>query len=104
MSDSLQGRWIHVSDGEYGRVGQITMADGPDHYLVRMRPHNGPPLSELMTRNDLCTDGARDHYVAIFDNETELNAWLAWVDDDGRPRVVSMRKDKAPVGDDGASP
>jgi hypothetical protein len=92
----LLGHWIHILDGEYGKCGQITMVVRPEHYLVRMRPYNGaqPPHSQLMTNDDFCSD--HDYYVAIFDTEAELDTWLAWMDtptDDGRPRVVSMRKE-----------
>jgi hypothetical protein len=97
MSNSLQGRWICILDGEYGIAGQITMADGPNHYLVRMvQPYNGPPVSRLMSRDDLCTDVSQEHYVSIFDSEAELKAWLAWVDNDNRPKVVKMQKDRKP--------
>lgn len=96
MSDSLQGRWIYILDGEYGIAGPIMMADGADYYLVRMVHHHGPPVSRLMSRDELCSDAMQDYYVSIFDNETELKARLAWVESDSRPKVVKMQKDRKP--------
>jgi hypothetical protein len=94
---SLIGHWVYILDGEYGKAGQITLSFGTDYLLVRIRPHNdAPPSSELMAADDLCSDQTADRYISIFDTEAELDAYLKWLDtpdDDGKPRVVSMRKD-----------
>jgi hypothetical protein len=46
---SMIGKWIHILDGEYGLVGQITLAVGATHFLVAMRPNGEvPPISRLM--------------------------------------------------------
>src|SRR4051812_20579137 len=94
-TNNANGLWVHILHREYARVGQITMAVGSDHHLLKMRSpksKGGPPMCELMTRSDLCTDDARDHYVNIFNTEAELDAWVEWADtpDDGRPRVVNL--------------
>jgi hypothetical protein len=95
---SLLGHWLHILDGEYCKCGQITMVVGTDHYLVRLRLQGEAmlPISQLMMTDDFCDND--DHHVAIFATEAELDAWLKWIDepphgdDDGRPRIVSMRK------------
>lgn len=77
------------------RDSHIFVRDANDWYL---EPHwcsaqlfDVEPFDRSHVLLDPCTGTGR--IVAIFDNETELDAWL---DDDGGPRVVKMRKDKTP--------
>jgi len=94
---TLAGRWLHILKGDYSRCGQITMAVGTGHYLVRFRPPDDTPsLCSLLTIEELCDDAGADYFVAHFETEAELDAWTRWMEephDDGRPRVVRMNQE-----------
>ena len=99
MTDStLVGRWVHIIDDEYGGDWRVAMAVGPAHYLLKQRPYNNccPPSSQLVAIDDLCCDLYHGRHVAIFDDEKEMDLWLAFTDapkDEDGPRVVAMRRD-----------
>jgi hypothetical protein len=96
---SLVGRWVHLSEGDHYRNGQITLSLGTSHHLIKWLPFNdGPNLSNLLRSDDLCTDEKEDRWVCFFDSENELNAWMAWINTpstDKKPRIVEL-KPKAP--------
>jgi hypothetical protein len=61
-----------------------------DRWLVRMNPVAGPPLSKILRVADFDPED-----VDLFDSETELEAHEAWLreSDDGRPKIIRMRKE-----------
>ena len=65
------------------------MAVGSNHILIK---HVGAELTsyELRSLEQLCSDPNGERYVSIFDTEAELDAWLAWMSDDNKPRIVRM--------------
>jgi hypothetical protein len=91
---TLVGHWLHILDGEYATCGQITLAVGPSHFLVRLRPHNAtPPISRMMKIDDLCDQEDNNYLVAIFDSEMAMDKWLKCMDSDDGGKVVAIRKE-----------
>src|SRR5882762_5815312 len=96
IKDSLVGRWVHLSDEGYYKLGQVILSLGTTHHLVKWRPNDkgGPQSSELVCIDDFCVDESKEYYVQFFDTEEELDAWLAWMNtpsDDKKPKIVTLK-------------
>ncbi len=86
------GKWIYYQDGEYEKHGEIVLAVGVNHFLIKMHAHDGPSFSELWS-----VEGLGD--ALIFDNKNALDEFLAWASKDDRPnlRLVRTPSDKEPA-------
>src|ERR1700726_1406680 len=93
---TLIGKWITVNnpdDNEYFMDGQISEGIGTEFGLVRMRNVKGGPSAELFRIFPI----ALLFHGFLFETEGELDRYLKWLDtpdDDGRPRVVAIRKER----------
>jgi len=91
---TIIGKWITVNnpdDNEYFLDGQITEQIGTEFVLVRMLNVNGGPSAELFRIFPI----ALLFHGSLFETEGELERYQKWMDtpdDNGRPRVVPMRK------------
>jgi hypothetical protein len=87
---TLVGRWCLIPNGEYTLTGEITLSIS-DHHLVKIHtPTKGvPTFSRLMTSDALCAP-----HVMFFDSQHDLENWLAWTPEDGKPRMVSIKNKK----------
>ncbi len=95
---TLVGRWVNRSYGDYYKSGQIILSLGTEHHLIKWQAKEGcgPPITELLCNDDLCSNESREQFVVFFESEKELDAWMKWMNDptdDKKPRIVSLRKD-----------
>jgi hypothetical protein len=87
---TLTGLWLHIPNGaDHYHIGEVVLSIGKYH-LIKIHPPNGPPWSRIMMSKELCDDE-----IFIFDSEEAMNAWMKFLEtpDDGRPKVVNLRKD-----------
>ena len=85
------GKWIIVFIEEgYCLIGHIEAAVGDYHFLVKMRPPKCPPFSRIFCIDDITGDNC-----TIFDNEKELDAWEAFIDqpEEKSLNIVHMKKE-----------
>jgi hypothetical protein len=83
----LLGLWLLWPNPDYEGyylAGQITRSIGDEYHLIEIRaPENVQTFAKLRSTADLCADD-----VTFFNTETELDDWLAAVDNE--PHVVPL--------------
>jgi hypothetical protein len=94
MNDGIVGQHIWFLRGEEQRIGQITLAIGAEHFLVRLRDGGYPPCNEVLSLGDLAG-------VLLFDTREELDNFRAWCAED-RPPLRLVRR-TSPPDDNGAA-
>lgn len=92
---TMVGKWLVINNEDHYHIGEVVLVVCLTNFLVRIKEpdNNGCPATtmRLVTLEDVDFSSGS----VIFNNEAELNAWLAWLDkpeEDGRPRVVPIKK------------
>lgn len=86
----MKDKWLIINEDDFNsyRIGVVEeVIQGAA--LVRLQPTVGLEYSLLISLEMLI-----DHPMFIFDSLTDLQAWLADMEKDDRPKIVSMKRER----------